>query len=126
MHRRGIPLKQLMDCLRTNRRTPVCGRSEVELATDLDRRRMFVLASLAECHPVSQFFAVAQRVMQSLDICHNLSATISPQTRTDFRRPTTKVRDKAAVFKLNDVPIVRAIRHPCDVIQFTHAPISAG
>jgi len=32
-----------MDGLRTNRRILVGGRSEVELAIDLDRRRMFVL-----------------------------------------------------------------------------------
>jgi len=35
-----------MDGLRTKRRTLVGGRSEVELAIDLDRRRMLVLPSV--------------------------------------------------------------------------------
>jgi len=49
-----------MDGLRTNRRTLVGGRSEVELAIDLDRRRMFVLPSVGWVSTTYDFIEFAQ------------------------------------------------------------------
>jgi hypothetical protein len=50
---------------------------------------MFALPYTAEGRAVSQFFAVAQRVTQAVDICHNLFATIARKRLPIFWRPTT-------------------------------------
>ena len=49
-----------MDGLRTKRRTLVGGRSEVEFAIDLDRRRMFVLPSVGWVSTTYDFIEFAQ------------------------------------------------------------------
>ena len=49
-----------MDGLRTNRRILIDGRSEVELAIDLDRRRMLVLLSVGSVTTTYDFIEFAQ------------------------------------------------------------------
>jgi len=80
--------KQLMDGLRTNRRTPV---------GDLTLR--------GRVSALSPFFAVAQWVTQSL-----IPTTNQPANVRRLRRPTTNAGHQAAAIELKDRPIILA---PC-------------
>jgi hypothetical protein len=46
---------------------------------------------MAECRALSQFFAVAQRVTQAIDIRHNLFATIARKGVPVFWRSMTNL-----------------------------------
>jgi hypothetical protein len=58
---------------------------------------MFALPYTTEGRAVSQFFAVAQRVTQAVDICHNLFATIARKRVPVFWRTTTNLASELLV-----------------------------
>jgi hypothetical protein len=90
MRRRG----GMTAALWTNRRILVCDCSRVGVAIDFSSSANVRFALYGGVSRVSQFFAVAQRVTQPVDIGHNLSATIAHKRVPAFGGPQRMLETK--------------------------------